>query len=154
MFCSLWKRTVWKHKGTWQKAHTSHFCIPFVQDDLETKELKKKQWKRDYYHSRMHWRWNSCLQLVSCKREDRWNNNKKTANPKLQNKTKKTKNKKGIIFTYSRRIAVAEGFETDATSIITSLLYSPFHERCCRYQIPFRRRRISNSLENKIEQYD
>ena len=51
--------------------------------------------------------------------------------------------------TYSRRIAVAEGFETDATRIIASLLYSPFHERCCRYQIPFRRRRISNSLERK-----
>jgi hypothetical protein len=54
----------------------------------------------------------------------------------------------------SRRIAFAEGFKTNATSIITSILNSPFHKSCCRSQMPLRRRRLSRSLTKKIELSD
>jgi hypothetical protein len=52
----------------------------------------------------------------------------------------------------SRRIAFAEGFKTNATSIITSILNSPFHKSCCRSQMPLRRRRLSRSLHGNRDE--
>lgn len=45
--------------------------INVKKEGLTTLQHLKNEMNYNLYHSRMHWRWNSCLQVVTCKaRED------------------------------------------------------------------------------------
>lgn len=75
---------------------------------------------RDPYHSRMHWRWNSCLQLVTYIRWSNWFTNCKFPVQHTKGNTTFT--------TYSHRITITKPLEAYATSIITRLLYPSLYK--------------------------
>lgn len=92
----------------------------------EQSQMKcKAEINRDY-HSRIHWRWNSCLHVVTY--GNRWN-------WLYHSYRSRWKNTQTI---YRWRITVAEGLKANAASIITGILNSTFHKGSCRCQMGLR----------------
>ena len=64
-----------KYKLKLKKKGKPHKASKYVLKKSEESERKKgrKNWLKHIalYHSRIHWRWNSCLQLVTCKARDK-----------------------------------------------------------------------------------
>ena len=87
----------------------------------------------------MHWRWNSCLQLVNYKTKNRIHFQERHSFTTKTHKNKTHSLQEQSIWAsqqisnqmcYRRRITVTECFKAYAASIITSFLHSSFNKSC------------------------